>query len=172
MVIASFAPVAGDYQDDAKIRVLNASTAAIAKGDVVFIDPADNDAKTAPTAAKSPSGFGVCVEAKPVTGAVDRARVAVAGTINVVADGTITPGRMVKVSGSTAGRVIEYVRTTMAGATNADVLLVADERQVVVGKYVGKLETNANEYEGGPAGTRVGNATVGQVIAVELLGLR
>jgi hypothetical protein len=153
MVIGVSASRAGNYYQDAELNQLNASTAAIALGDVLYLDTADNKFKTAPTG--STGRFAVAVKTKPLNDTEVLA--AVAGHVDVTAQGAIAVGNPVMVSGTTAGRVSQFAATGS----------VTDFRKIV-GFYVGKGGANNNEREG----TQRTAAADGDIVTIKLVGVQ
>ncbi len=141
MVIQTAAAREGSYHTDAEINQVRKATGAgtdFAIGLVVYHDAADDNFKTAPTA-NAFAPFGVVVNKQPATTDV-KFDAAVSGHVVVVADGTIAPGNYVQVSGTTAGRVVEYLATGAPSAATA-----TTEFRRIVGRYIGKADGNERD---------------------------
>lgn len=119
--------IAGRQMD---VAVLPKTTgAAIAKGDVLEYVPASDAYRTA--AVGSQAGI-YAVAVKPALSADTTVEAVSSGVVTVTADGAIGYGGAVKVSGATAGQVVE---STISGAT-------PDAYNFIVGKYIGKVGDN------------------------------
>lgn len=131
MTIAVSALVPGDWFQDTEIIQGNVLAATVfAKGDVVFNDTTDDTWKQAGTGATA-KVFGVAVEASASTSAAKKIRIAVAGQVVVIADGAIGAHNRVKVSGATAGQVVEALEAGTPDAFNT-----------IVGQYYGNADAN------------------------------
>ena len=156
MANASATP--GSFMQDGVVGKFNKSAAAITKGDVCYLDPADDMWKKAPTSAKG--DFAVAV--KDFLAADTQAELCYEGHVTVTADGTIKPHNPVAISAATAGQVIEYAATAVSAADTTNITNARDEHLRIVGFYVGK--PNNNEREGGV----LTDAADGDVIIVKL----
>lgn len=149
MVILTAAAVAGAYMQDAEIAQLNKSAVAITKGKVLYLDTADDNFKLAPTSGVS-TRYAVCV--KDALSTDTKVEAAVKGHVFVTADGAIGPHNPVKVSGATAGEVIEGANTAVA------------DMNAIVGAYEGKVNNNVRD------GLSLAAAADGDVILINLTG--
>lgn len=131
MVLTAAAVVPGSYMQDAEIEQLNKSAVAIARGTVLYYDPADDSFKLAPVNGVS-SKYAVCV--KDALAADTKVLAATKGRVVVTADGVIAPHAPVKVSGTTAGQVVEQGATALVADLNA-----------IVGSYEGKVNNNTRD---------------------------
>ena len=147
MVLSNRAAEAGDFFQDAEINQVQKSAVAIAKGDVIGLVIATDDFATAATGVTA-RRFAVAVEA--AAAADTKVRAAVAGHVNVTADGAIGPGNRVCVSGSTAGQVVEF--TEASGLFNS-----------IVGTYIGH-PLSGNERDG----VTQAAAADGEIITIRL----
>lgn len=131
MVLTTAAVVPGAWMQDAVIAQLNKSAVAITKGKVLYLDPADDNFKLAPVNGVS-TRYAVAV--KDALAADTKVEACVEGHVFVTADGAIGPHNPVKVSGATAGEVVEGANTAIADVN------------AIVGHYAGKV--NNNERDG------------------------
>lgn len=138
MVLSSAADYPGNYHlSQAEPEFLPKTTgAAIARGDVLEYVPASDAYRTAATSSQA----GIyAVAVKDAASADTSVEAVVSGIVTVTADGAIGYGGMVKVSGATAGQVVE---ATVSGAT-------PDAYTFVVGRYMGKVGDNVRNGKGG-----------------------
>lgn len=131
MVLTSYAATAGDWFQDAEINQVNKSAVAIAKGDVIGLVTATDDFTVA-AAGATLRRFAVATKA--AAAADTKVEAVVAGHVCVTADGAIGPHNRVKVSGATAGQVVEAAEAT-------------DAFNTIVGTYIGK-PASGNERDG------------------------
>lgn len=150
MVLTSAVAVAGSPLQDAEIAQLNKSAVAIAKGDVLTLDAADDNFKTAPAGGVA-TRYAVAIFA--ATAAATKVVAAVKGHVTVVADGAIAPGNPVKVSGATAGQVVEAGTPAAVADINA-----------ILGYYAGKANNNERD------GLSLAACVDGDVIVINLNG--
>jgi hypothetical protein len=148
MVIATAAIAPGAYTPETNIIQGNKSAAAITKGQVLIVDPADEFFKTAPASAVS-THYGVAIE--DALAADTKVRVAVRGPVTVTASGTIPPHAVVKV-GATPGQIIEGAQTAIADVN------------AIVGHYMGKADNNERD------GLALGNASAADVVWIFMSG--
>jgi len=147
-------------------RLPMAASTTITKGNVVELN-VNGEAIVSPTSQTDNVPHYVALETVANAGAANAAYVPVAVKghfVTVIADGAIEPGLQVKVSGSTAGQVVQASHTT-------------DDKSLVVGIYWGKeggavskagttpfAETISDSADFEPA-----NAADGDVIEIELV---
>lgn len=151
----------GDYEGtNYIIYAERKNNAAIAKGDVLDLD-STGKWREAPTSGTS-APFGVAIKSR--LAADGEVPVLTDGIVIVRADGAIKTGKYVMPSATTAGEVIEYVATTIAGTPGqSDVQGARDDWKKVVGRYIG------HPGEVGP-GTddRVTDAADGDLIIIQI----
>lgn len=130
MVLSTAVAVAGSPLNGAELAQLNKSAVAIEKGKVLYYDPADDNFKLAPAGGVS-TRYAVCV--KSALAADTKVLAAVKGPVLVVADGTIGAGAPCKVSGTTAGEVVEGANTAVA------------DQNALIGYNAGKSSNNERD---------------------------
>lgn len=150
MVLTTAAVVPGAWMQDAVIAQLNKSAVAITKGKVLYLDPADENFKLAPTGGTS-TRYAVAV--KDALAADTKVEACVEGHVFVTADGAIPPHAAVKVSAATAGEVQEGVITLDA------------DQNAVCGHYAGKVNNNERD------GLSLAAAADGDVILMRIGGM-
>jgi hypothetical protein len=137
--------IAGRQMD---IEVLPKTTgAAIAKGDVLERVAGATDLYRTAAAGSVTSHYAVAV--KPALAADTQVEAIVSGHVTVTADGAITAGDYVMVSGATAGQVVVADPATASAFS-------------IVGRYVGKAGANLRN------GMPVPAAADGDVVIIDL----
>ena len=138
---------AGDFLPGATIvQGPKGTSAAIAKGDVVYLDTANHVWLTVPVAASQPGPFGVAT--LPAATTDTTVAVCIDGRVYVTAGGVIHPVHYVQNDTGTAGRVQEWVSDPSALGTAAINALR------IIGQYEG------HENEGTMASTQACTNTV------------